>query len=191
MEKNNRFLRIVKTLDNISCFIAKISFGISCLLLVALAVAIFAYVINRAFIGQVWLFVEEWSGFALIPITYLGLGNMVRKNKGLYVDLITDKLSPKAQDFLEVIFAVFSFFLIISMLSMSIEWLGYTLEVGVKSRGPMRTPLWIFSIIIVSGLFVYAVDMFFYFFYRLFSFIGKDIGLKFSKEQIFGDDDCG
>jgi len=67
------------------------------------------------------------------------------------------------------------------MLSMSIEWLGYTLEVGVKSRGPMRTPLWIFSIIIVSGLFVYAVDMFFYFFYRLFSFIGKDIGLKFSK----------
>jgi len=181
MEKNDRFLKIVKALDRVSCFISKISFSISCLLIVALVVLIFAYIINRTFIGQVWLFVEEWSGFALIPITYFGLGYTVRKDKGLYVDLITDKLSPRVQDFLEVIFAIFSFFIIITMLSMSIEWLGYVLERAAKSRGPMRTPLWIFSVTIVSGLFVYTIDMFFYFLYRLFSFIGKDIGLKFSK----------
>jgi len=181
MKKNSNFLKIVKKLDSISYFISKISFSVSCILILLIAAVIFAYVINRTFIGQTWLFVEEWSGFSLIPITFFGLSYTVRKNKGLYVDLITDKLSPKIQDLLEIIFAVFSFILIITMLSMSIKWLVYTLEVGAKSRGPMRTPLWIFSATIVFGLFIYSIDMFFYFFYRLFSFIGKNIGFKFSK----------
>jgi len=181
MKKNNRLLKFARKLDRISCFISKISFTISCALVAILAVVIFAYIINRAFIGQVWLFVEEWSGFALIPITFFGLGYSLRRNRGIYVDLITNKLSPKTQSFLEVVFAVFSFFILVSMLSMSIEWLGYTLETGVKSRGPMRTPLWILSIMINLGLFVYAIDMFFYFLFRIFDFIGKDSGFKFDK----------
>ncbi|MBA7522679.1 hypothetical protein ES705_14799 [subsurface metagenome] len=181
MKKNNRSLNFARKLDRISCFMSKISFTISCALVAIIAVVIFAYIIDRKFIGYVSLSVEEWSGFALIPITFLGLGYSLRRNRGIYVDLITTKLSPKTQTFLEIVFAVFSFFILISMLSASFEWFDYTLGYAVRSRGPTRLPLWIPSVTIILGLSVYLIDMFFYFFFRLFDFIGKDSGFKFDK----------
>lgn len=174
-----RILKIIQRLDAISYFISKASAIFSAFLISLTTVVIFAYVINRSFIGHVWLFVEEWSSMVLVAISYFGMAYTLRHNKHIYVDIIISRLKPKTKNTIEFIIAIFCLIVLGFMIERSINWLSYTIQGNIRSSGPMRTPMWIPTITMVIGLILYFVDMVFYLLKRFFSLLGKELNLVF------------
>lgn len=166
-ENKTELVKALSTGDRIFSIVSKCGAYAGALIVLAITLMIFFYVINRAFIGQVWLFVEEWAGLSLIAIAYLGMGYTLRRNKHIRVDILVNRFSPRVQRILEAIVGVFSIIILAFMLERSINWLGYTIENNVRSAGPMRTPLWIFSFILVSGLVMYIIDSLFFVIHKI------------------------
>ncbi len=155
----NGFINIVKKVDTFFDFIARGCLIISGTLLIFVTLIIFAGVINRAFIGMIWVFVEEWSTLALIPISYLVMGYTLRCNRHLRVDLLVTRLSSKWKIIFTIFAATFSLVCLWFMIAASADWFSYTYINKTTSFGPMRTPLWMFSASILFGLILFAIDM--------------------------------
>ena len=68
------FVKVIQKIDNFFNAVSKTCFALAALVIIGVTLLIFASVINRTFIGQVWLFVEDYATLALIPITYLVFG---------------------------------------------------------------------------------------------------------------------
>jgi len=174
-----KLLTIVTFLDGIFDDIARACAMIGAVLIIAITLIVTAGVINRQFIGQIWLFVEEWTALVLIPISYLTMGYTLRWNKHIYVDLLVKRFSPRAQHALSAAVSAFSLLVLGFMLERSWNWFHYTLKDAVTSSGPMRTPLWIFSASMFAGLVLFAVDMLFYFLRKLLLALNITNELKF------------
>jgi len=173
------FLKLIAVCDNISYKISKIGAVVSGILVSLITIMIFMYIINRAFIGGVWLFVEEWTALSLIPIAYLGMGYTLRANRHLYIDVLTRKFSTKRKDLVSAIVSVFSLLVLGFMIERSYDWMMYTIHQQIKSTGPMRTPMWIFSCSMFLGFCMYAVDMFFFTVSDFLKIFGSKLSLQF------------
>ena len=160
MEKKDAIiLEVVKKIDAVAFLISKIALWVCGFLLAGVTIMICAGVFNRLFIHDTWLFVEEWSGLLLIPMSYLAFGYTLRYNKHLKMDLVVKSLSVRKQNFLAIFSAAFSIFCLVFLLDFSYTWLSYTVQRSAVSSGPMQTPLWMFSLSIFLGLVLLAIDM--------------------------------
>ena len=151
---------IFKTADKFFERLSNICAGISGVLLVFMALTIAAGVINRSFIGMIWLFVEEWSALALVPATYFALGFTLRQNRHLRMDLIVNKLPVKWQNILAVFIGAVAFICLIYMIQFAFDRFFYSYSRSVISPGPMRTPLTPFAAAMLLGVCLFTIDMF-------------------------------
>jgi len=159
MERHILF-RVFKKADAFFDVLSKICAGICGALVIGVALMIFAGVINRTFIGWVWLFVEEWGSLALIPMSYLAFGYALRRGKHFKMDLVFKMFSPRVKSFLLIFAAVFSLFCLVYMIQFSYARLDHILVRGITSAGPMRTPLAPFAGAMLVGVCLFAADMF-------------------------------
>lgn len=77
---SNMFYNGIVRIDSFFDRVSKVCAVISSVLLIGVTLIIFAGVFNRALLGFIWLFVEEYSALALIPISYLTMGYTLRWN---------------------------------------------------------------------------------------------------------------
>jgi TRAP-type C4-dicarboxylate transport system permease small subunit len=121
---------------------------------------VFAYIVNRAFIGKIWLFVEEWTSLSLVPIAYLGMGYTLRWNRHLFIDVLTRKFNRKKRDTIAIAVTVFSLLVLAFMIERSLtgSLIRSTRRSGVRAYA---LPMWIFSGSMFGGLCVYTLDMVF------------------------------
>jgi len=173
----------VQRIDAVFDAIDKISAVISSVLLIAVTLLITAGTINRAFIGMIWVFVEEWSALALIPMSYLVMGYTMRWNRHMKVDLAVKKLPPRWRRICGVFAAFFSLVCLGFMVERSWDWFIYTVREQVTSSGPMRTPLWIFSASVVFGLLLFMVDMLLLLAHELFRLLRDGSTLRFQDDE--------
>ena len=158
-KQSNTVIRGIKVIDTIAFYISRAA-GIICgALLVGIVVIICAGVFNRLFIHQSWMFVEEWSGLALVPMSYLSFGYAHRYNKHLKMDLIVKRMSIRGQNIMAIFAAVFSLLCLVYLMGFSYNWLDYCITRNALSSGPMQTPLWIFSLSILVGMIILTLDM--------------------------------
>lgn len=172
-------MKLIITLDRISYWMSKIGAIVSGIMIVLTIVMICAYIVNRQFIGQIWLFVEEWTALALLPISYLGMAYTLRWNRHLRVDVFTSRCGTRTQNILTIIVCIFSLVVMGFMIERGIDWFWYNWADNVRSSGSMRTPLWIFSLPMVLGLIMFFLDTFFYLINSLLSLFGRPERLKF------------
>lgn len=176
-------MKIFEKLDLAANAISKLCLIIAGILLAGVTVMICAGVINRAFSLGTWLFVEEWSGLVLIPISFLAFSYTLRCDKHLKMDLIVRKMNKKWQDIMAIFSGIFSLICLVFMIIFSWNWYSYTVERDVVSSGPMETPLWIFSLIILVAMVLFAIDMFLYTINKISSLILKKAPLKFEGDS--------
>lgn len=180
-ENKHIILSITKKIDKVFDFLSKASAVFSGVLLLGVTIIICAGVFNRALTDWVWLFVEEWSGLALIPISYLVFGYTLRKNRHLRMDLIVRRLTKKWQKILAIFSAAFSLVCLGFMIRSSANWFIYTLTRNVLSSGPMKTPLWLFSASILFSVILFAIDM-------ILFMANAFIAVKYGKSQLRFDE---
>lgn len=176
---SHKILRIIKTIDGIAFYISKLSMIFCGILLVFITAMIFAGVINRFFSLWTWLFVEEWSSLALVPLSYLAFGYTLRYNKHLKMDLLVRMMSTKLQNAFAVFSGVFSMVCLVFLIQFSKTWLDYQIENSVVSSGPMHTPLWIISLTIFVGMILFALDMFLFTINRILALKYNEAPLQF------------
>lgn len=155
--------KAISKADKIISPISAVGAGISAVLIIAATLLIFAYIINRQFIGQVWLFVEEWIGLALVPIAYLAIAYTLRCGGHINVDIVMVKLSPLKRNIVDVLVSLMALVVLVYMTERSISWLVYVWRNHITSFGPMRTPLWGFSLTMVLGMVMISLEMILHF----------------------------
>ena len=178
-DNGHAIVRIAEKIDSAAYFISKLCMILCGFLLVGVTLMICAGVLNRTFTNWSWLFVEEWSGLALVPMSYLAFGYTLRWNKHLKMDLITRRMSIKWQNLMAVFSAIFSLACLWFLIQFSYEWLMYTVERNVVSSGPMQTPLWFFSLSVLAGIALFALDMILFLLNRIFALVLKQAPLHF------------
>ncbi len=176
-------VNVVRRIDAILDTLDKAGFVISSAALVLVTLVITAGAFNRAFLGMIWVFVEEWSGLALIPMSYLVMGYALRWDKHMRVDLLVKKLPARWQHGFAIFAAGLSLVCLGFMIERSWDWFAYTLKEQVTSSGPMRTPLWLFSASILLGLGLFALDMALFLVNRLFRLFLGESPLRFHGEE--------
>ncbi len=174
---------VIQRIDAVLNSVAKVCAVISGVLLVLATLLVTAGTINRAFVKMVWVFVEEWTALALIPMSYLVMGYTLRGNRHLSVDLVVKKLPARLQHIFAIFAAAVSLVCLGFMIERSWDWLVYTLEEQVTSSGPMRTPMWIFSASILLGLILFAFDMLLFLINKLFRLVLQRSLLQFHGEE--------
>lgn len=158
-KQTNRLIGVVKVIDTAAFYISRAAGFICGALLAGVVIIICAGVVNRLFIHQSWMFVEEWSGLALIPMSYLSFGYAHRYNKHLKMDLIVKNMSQKWQNIMAIFAAVFSLLCLVYLIGFSYNWFDYCITRNALSSGPMQTPLWMFALSILVGMVILTLDM--------------------------------
>ncbi len=174
-----QIILILKKLDKISYNISRIGAVISGVLIALIALMIFCYIINRQFIGYTWLFVEEWAGLSMVPMTYLALAYTLRWNQHIYVDALVGRFSLKTQNIIGFLVSLLSLIILGFIIERSVNWFMYTWIDHIASLGPMRTPLWPITISIVVGSVMYFIDTFFFMVQKVLNLIGRTDVLNF------------
>ena len=178
----NKLFAVTKKIDILFDFVSKMCAVISGALTIGVMLIIVAGVFNRALSLWIWLFVEEYSSLALIPMSYLVMGYTLRWNKHLKMDLVVRNVPKKWKQILGIFSSVFSLVCIGYMIQSSTNWLIYSIERHTVSSGAMQTPLWVISASIVIGLVLFAIDMLLLTVNRVIDTFGQVAPLKFTED---------
>lgn len=182
------FVRVIQKIDNFFNMISKACFTIAAIVIIFVTLMIFASVINRTFIGQVWLFVEDYATLALIPITYLVFGYVLRENRHLNMDLLFSHCPYKVKIFLSIFAGVFTLLVCCFMTSQAWTYMMYQMNKGVVSSGAMKITLWPFSLCILVSIILFMLDLVFFVLNRIIQLIYDEQPLNFSGKIYRADD---
>lgn len=169
----SRVDKIISKTDKVIGTISNIGAGASGILIVAAALLIIAYIINREWIGQVWLFVEEWIGLALVPVTYLALAASLRYGAQINVDIVMRLLPSWRRNIVDVLVSLVGLVVLSYMTERSIVWFLYVWQGDITFPGPMRTPLWGVSLTMVLGMVMISLEMTLHFIRTLVAVVRK------------------
>ena len=134
-------MRVISLAPAIPCAVA----------LVAWVFLITAYVLQRAFFTP-WIFVEEYTEFWLVVISYFSLAYALMWGRHVAVDFITTWLPARAKRGLRVFTTFLALPIAAYLLWRAIEWFvkGYQREIVTASRLQIR--FWPFYLVVVIGL---------------------------------------
>ncbi|HEC96376.1 MAG TPA: TRAP transporter small permease [Euryarchaeota archaeon] len=147
--------------------------AVSAILLLSAFLLIVAYVINRKFIGQIWLFPEEYIGLTLVPIAYLSMAYSLRCGAQVNMSIILNKFSPWKRNIIDLLASLVALFVLGFMTERSISWFVYVWQNHIASTGPMRTPLWGFSLTMVLGMVMLDLEMMLHLFRTLVAVVRR------------------
>lgn len=181
-------VRVIQKIDSFFDMVSKICFALTAIIIIGITVLIFASVINRTFIGSVWLFVEDYATCALIPISYLVFGYVLREDRHLNMDLVFSRCPYKVKIILSLFAGVFTIFVCCFMLSESWSYMIYQLEYNVVSSGAMKITLWPLSCCIFVSLILFLIDLILFVLNRIIQLIYDEQPLKFSGKIYRADD---
>lgn len=179
---SHKIVRIVQKIDSIFDKISKAFFVFAGVLVVAITLLIFAGVFNRSFIGQVWLFVEDYAELSLIPMSYLVYGYVLRQDRHLNMDLVYNKFGHKGRTLLSIFCGLFSLCISGFMLKYSYSYMMYQYSHHIVSSSAMKVTLWPFSLCIVIGMIFFVIDVIFYTIDKIFYLVYGEQPLKFKNK---------
>lgn len=182
------FVRVIQKIDNFFNAVSKACFALAALVIIGVTLLIFASVINRTFIGQVWLFVEDYATLALIPITYLVFGYVLRQDRHLNMDLVFSRCPYKVKIGLSIFAGVFTIAVCCFMTSQAWTYMMYQMDKGVVSSGAMKITLWPFSLCILVSVILFMLDLIFFVLNRVIQLIYDEQPLNF-EGKIYRKDD--
>ena len=150
--------------------------------LIVLMTMVVVYIIQRQFLlglfpdMQAWFFVDEYSAFIYVLLTYLALGYTLITKGHIRITLFTQRLPAQRQVYADLLSKFVAFITTVFLLYRGLDWMVMLVERGGVSPAT-RTPLFIPYIPVLAGLFLFALAL-------LFSMVDIILQLKDTKKDM-------
>jgi TRAP-type C4-dicarboxylate transport system permease small subunit len=125
-------------------------------------IVVFNIAMRRLSIPISLLFVEEYSAYLLIAITFLGAGYTLRIGKHVKITLLTDKLPERMHRWWDVSIASICLIVVILLQYYAVHFFLAALFSGERSDTVMATPLWMPRLLLVPGYLFLILEMIIY-----------------------------
>ncbi len=96
-------------------------------------------------------FVEEYSGYFFLIISFLGFADTLREGAHVRVNLVISKLKKKLRDFLDIATSILALIIISVLLYHSFNFFIEALISHDRAQTVTQTPLWIPRMFLVPG----------------------------------------
>ena len=120
-------------------------------LLMVLMFMILIEVLTRYILQSPLSIAEEYGGYMLVAITFLGLGYTWKERGHVRVEWVINALSLKAQSWLRLITIIMATAFALIMIKASYDLVSYSYLFGARSGSWLRTPLIWPQIVLIIG----------------------------------------
>jgi TRAP-type C4-dicarboxylate transport system permease small subunit len=151
--------RLAEMLFRVSAAISLAAGWVAALIMVGMTGLILTEIVLRSFFARSTHIVEEYVGYGLMTMIFLGLGHSLERGNLIRVDLVVDRLPHGARRALEVAIALVAL-AVVGFVAQYV-WISMArkLELGTVSMTTAATPLWIPEAIVITGLAVFALQL--------------------------------
>jgi C4-dicarboxylate transporter DctQ subunit len=141
----------VKNGEKIIRALASYAFAPAAVSLVAWVLVITVYVIGRRF-GQGWMFVEEYTGYWLVFISFMALADCLLTDGHIQIDTVTRLLSKRVRDLLQVCSESIGLVIVVYLIVRSAQWFIEAVQFGLRSGSSTNTLVWPTTLAVPIGL---------------------------------------
>lgn len=147
-----RGLRIISLFSTVGMYVA----GVGILMM---ALLITAEIVGRHLFGFSMLVVDEWSGYLLVAVTFLGLAYTMKTNGFLQIEFLLNRLGPKQRRIFHIflISIAFSYSILIDHKLIAYTWASYS--TGLVSVSISQTPLFIPQLFMPLGMSLLVLEL--------------------------------
>ena len=150
--------------------------------LVAWVFLITAYVLGRALFNVPWLFVEEFTEFWLVVISYFSFTYALWGGRHVIVDFVTTSLPTRVRRVLRVFTSFLAVPIAIYLTWRAVEWFVKGFERQIVTASRLQIPFWPFYLTVVIGLAVFSLGLTLELFLSVIGLVqGRDIAFEKAK----------
>ena len=143
-----RSQRVVRLIERVSVLLGGHFMG---WLLMVLMFMILVEVLTRYILQSPLSIAEEYGGYMLVAITFLGLGYTWKERGHVRVEWVINALSLKVQSWLRLITLIMATAFALIMIKASYDLVSYSYLFGTRSGSWLRTPLIWPQIVLIIG----------------------------------------
>ena len=143
-----RSQRVVRVIERVSVLLGGHLMG---WLLMVLMFMILIEVLTRYILQSPLSIAEEYGGYMLVAITFLGLGYTWKERGHVRVEWVINALSLKVQSWLRLITLIMATAFALIMIKASYDLVSYSYLFGTRSGSWLRTPLIWPQIVLIIG----------------------------------------
>lgn len=147
---------VISKIDKVIGILSAILVAVAALYLVGMVLMMVAYIFIREVLVRPIMFVEEYSAYGVVIMTYFAAAYTLRSGGHINVNVVIRRLHHRAREGLLTFSGLFALLMLGYMLSRSISWFRYTLTYHVRSEFTL-TPMWIPTLSIPIGLGVFGL----------------------------------
>lgn len=154
--------RAIDILDRIAGMIALVAAWTGILIMVSINLLILTEVVLRSFFGKSTQIVEEFVGYGLGAMIFLGLGHALRSGALVRVDLVVSRLSDVVRRWLEVVLCLVTLAVMGFVMNYFLFSVQRNFARGTISMSRAATPMWIPEAIILLGMAIFSFALLVY-----------------------------
>ncbi len=102
---------------------------------------------------------DEFSGYFLVAIIFWGLAYVTKKDAHISIDIVTSRLSTRANHWLRVFTLLLFLAFSVLMTKLGYDYTLANFTRGARSGYIWRTPLWVVVIPIAAGFFLTSLSL--------------------------------
>ena len=146
------FLNFINRLSNLGAYL-------SSLLYIALFLLILSEIFLRSVFDKSTMIADEYSGYFYLASVFLGLGYTFKENAHIRINIITSKLSKKANSYMDIFAGSITFMVIFFMLYRVILLTFDSYNFEILSEGVSETPIYLTQIPMILGSLIFVLSV--------------------------------
>ena len=143
--------------------VSRLSLLLGSIAAISMLLIIFSEVIARYIFNHSFGVSDEFSGYLLVGMVFLGLAYVASKDAHIKVQIVTSRFSPRTNDWVRVV-SILLFLVFVGILAkLGYDFVFLNYGRGVRSNYIWRTPLWIPMSVIPVGFTLFFLSILFQF----------------------------
>lgn len=138
-------------------FVLRVAMLAGGLLIVALMLMVAGEVLARSLFGHSFLLADEYSGYIVVMLVFLGIPYALHEEALLRVDFLFERLRGRGREVLGLLFDLISLLVTLVLGFYLTRMVVTTFERGTFSSTPQMTPLWIPQVAMPLGILLLVV----------------------------------
>lgn len=152
--------RIIEAVYRASAALSLVAGWLAALIMLGMTLHILTEIVLRSFFATSTHLVEEYVGYGLMTMIFLGLGHALERGNLIRVDLVLARLGAGAlRRGVEIAICIASLCALAFILNYAWFSMVRRYEMGTVSMTLAATPLWIPEAIVVAGMIVFGIQL--------------------------------